>query len=102
MCSRYERVFPDVPRIRPIADAYRDVCPHRSGRWRNLPAGTGTDGITRHGHGIFCHNLPSSANANGDACYTCFGAGVLYVYTFDYAAAIVGFIDVSLEMRSQT
>jgi len=48
----YRRVFPDVSRIRTIADAYRNAYPYKGGRWGYLVVATAGDGITWLAHGL--------------------------------------------------
>jgi len=54
MCSYCERVFPDVSRIRTMVDAYRYVCPHKSGWWQYLVVAAVDDGLIWLAHSILC------------------------------------------------
>ena len=49
--------------------------------------------------GIYSHTMPSLSSLNGRICYTDFAPRILYTYTPDYAAAIVGKIDTSPKKR---
>ena len=99
MRSDYERVFPDVSRIRTMPDAYRDVYPNKDGLWNNLVAIATGAGMIWLSNGILYYFVPCVVSRNGIICHAPFVSGVIYVYAFDYASTIVRFGDTSPKMR---
>ena len=54
MRSYYRRVFPNLTRIRTMADAYRDAYLYKGGRWNDLESSAAFDGMSWRTHGLVC------------------------------------------------